>query len=72
MVANQSGSYTLPAGASTITTRCTGQVSLTIPGSQTNTCSSAAGGSGMTNPVNGAGSVNYAFSAGSSARITVQ
>ncbi len=70
------GAYLLPAGATSITTRClTGEVSVTIetvPGSlQTNMCSSSTGSSRMTNDVTGASEVTYDFGAGASAEVTV-
>ncbi len=68
------GEYQLPAGATRITTRCMGEVSVTIPGSQNpgpNTCSSSDGSNSQTNFVTGATSVIYAFGAGASAGVTV-
>ena len=67
------GNYLLPAGATTITTRCTGEVTIEIPTvpPQTNTCNSLTGSSSMTNPVTGASEVTYTFGEGAFATVTV-
>ena len=67
------GNYLLPAGATTITTRCTGEVTIEIPmvPPQTNTCNSPDGSANMTNPVTGASEVTYTFGEGAFASVTV-
>lgn len=73
---DQSGGYLLPAGASTITTQCFGQVTVTIsrPGLTTpevNTCSSPDGSANQTNVVSGAANVTYVLAMGATAQVTV-
>lgn len=67
-----SGTYGLPAGATSITTRCMGDVTVEIPtpSPQTNTCFGD-GSQSITNLVTGASEVTYTFGAGASARVTV-
>ncbi len=71
-----SGTYLLPGGATTLTTRCTGDVSVTfetVPGMpQTNTCDSPDESTSITNIVTGASSVTYDFGAGASAQVTAR
>ena len=69
-----SGVYMLPAGATLITTRCTGEVMVTfetVPGSpMTNTCQSS-GSSSQTNIVSGATMVMFGLVDDAFAQVTV-
>ncbi len=68
-----SGTYLLPAGATWITTRCTGDITVDIPTSppQTNTCFSHDGSQSIGNLIGGASEVMYTFGAGALASVTV-
>jgi len=67
-----SGTYSLPKGANTITTRCTGEVTVTIPGAgQSNTCNSPDGSANQTNSVAGESEVMYELGQAASAQVTV-
>ena len=68
------GEYFLPVGAGSITTRCFGEVSVTIPQSPNpgpNICRSPDGGRSQTNLVTGAAIVKFEFGAESSVEVTV-
>lgn len=70
------GTYLLAAGASLLTTRCTGRVTVTFtpPGgaTQNNTCQSPDGSSNQTNDVTGVTSVMYDLDPDAFADVTVR
>ena len=71
----QSGAYMLPDNATSLTTRCTGLITVTIdrPGSaspEVNTCNSPGGSSSQTNVVAGVNNVAYTVAPGGSAQVT--
>lgn len=69
------GDYLLPAGATRLTTRCTGSVTVmfsTGPGKmESNTCESADGTANQTNIVTGATQVTFRLGLGALADVTV-
>ena len=66
-----SGTYGLPAGATSITYRGTGHITVEIPtGQQINTCF-CDGSTNFLNDVTGVSEVTYTFGAGASATVTV-
>ena len=73
---NSVGTYMLPAGASALTTRCWGRVTVTFtpPGgaTQSNTCESPDGSGNQTNDVTGVTSVMYDLDAGAYAHATAR
>ncbi len=70
------GTYVLPAGATSLTTRCWGRVTVTFtpPGgaTQSNTCQSPNGSANQTNDVTGVTSVMYEVDRGAYAHVTVR
>ena len=70
------GTYLLPAGATLLTTRCTGRVTVTFtpPGgaTQNNTCESPDGSANQTNDVTGVTSVMYDLDADAFADVTAR
>ncbi len=72
----QSGTYETPNGATLLTTRCCGSVTVayTPPGEdkQSNSCQSAEGSSSQTNVITGVEKVDFTLTPGSHVEVTLK